>query len=78
MTAISLLPISKETIVYGSHDAGKTVHADYTSFNDRFDRIFKRLNLQPHLVHDKVLTGPGDIEGSSVRCISLSSILIVL
>ena len=78
MTAISLLPISKETIVYGSHDAGKTVHADYTPFNERFNRIFKRLNLQPHLVRDKVLTGPGDIEGSGVHCVYMSSILIML
>jgi len=64
MVALSLLPISKNTIVYGSHDGGSTVHADHKVFNNKFDTIFKRLNLRPHYVNNKVLGGPGDIEGT--------------
>jgi hypothetical protein len=30
---MSILPISKDTIIYGSADGGKTVHADNPQFN---------------------------------------------
>ena len=50
--------------IFRSHDAGKTVHADYEIFNQKFKAIFSRLNLKRHIVSDKVLYGPGDIEGT--------------
>jgi len=44
--AVSVIPISKQTIIYGSHDGGKTVHADYEAFNVRLNRIFAGFNLK--------------------------------
>jgi hypothetical protein len=53
--------------VYGSHDGGKTVHSDYKLFSKKFNTIFRRLNLRPHVVKDKILYGPGDIEGNKEK-----------
>lgn len=61
--AVSVIPISKQTIIYGSHDGGKTVHADYEAFNMRLNRIFAGFNLKAHMVKDCVLQACGDIEG---------------
>lgn len=33
LLAVSVLPVSRKTICYGSHDAGLTVHSDYPAFN---------------------------------------------
>ena len=33
LLAVSVLPVSRKTICYGSHDAGFTVHSDYPAFN---------------------------------------------
>jgi len=33
LLAVSVLPVSRKTICYGSHDGGRTVHADYPAFN---------------------------------------------
>ncbi len=58
--AVSVIPISKQTIIYGSHDGGKTVHADYEAFNVRLNRIFAGFNLKvrtlraPHSVTEAV------------------------
>ncbi len=94
MTAVSVLPVSKKTIVYGytpfychcdrcaslltttllrrSHDAGKTVHATYPAFNEKFKNIFTRLNLKGHIVSSKLLYACGDIEGAPSRlCLSI-------
>lgn len=54
------------TTQFSSHDSGQTVHADYQLFTRKFNNIFQRLNLAPHMVRDKVLYGPGDIEGTSL------------
>lgn len=63
LVAMSLLPVSKETIIYGkflsnsvtdhcqgSSDAGKTVHNDDKEFEELMATAAKRLNLAPHLV----------------------------
>ncbi|KAL6079943.1 Clu domain-containing protein [Balamuthia mandrillaris] len=63
LTAVSILPISHKTICYGSHDAGRTVHADYEVFNECLSSIFQRLNLKPHIVKNVTLYACGDIEG---------------
>ena len=62
----SVLPIGADTLVYGSADAGKTVHCDA-----RADAVMRQagqmLNLAPHVVGrtpevQQELTGPCDIE----------------
>eukprot|EP01125_Pyxidicula_operculata_P001241 TRINITY_DN1115_c1_g3_i3.p1 TRINITY_DN1115_c1_g3~~TRINITY_DN1115_c1_g3_i3.p1 ORF type:complete len:317 (-),score=65.04 TRINITY_DN1115_c1_g3_i3:91-1041(-) len=64
ITAMSLLPISKDkTLIYGSHDGGKTVKAENHKFNDLMNRAGKLLGLREHQVGDKMICGPGDIEG---------------
>lgn len=65
VVAMSLLPISKETIIYGSSDAGKTVHASDPSFNERMAQAAHVLNLKGHKVGPELTTvfGPADIEG---------------
>lgn len=96
LTIVAILPISQETLIYGSADGGVSVHnsdAVFSSYVDKVlhslpslfsfspsspsisfsshDQIFKHINLQPHLVGNssitqKVVAGPGDIEGSSL------------
>eukprot|EP01133_Synstelium_polycarpum_P013644 gene13644-16064_t len=70
LMAMSLLPINKTTLVYGSSDAGVTVHTSNTMFNHLFTSAARILNLRPHVVCDaagtrKTLCGPIDIEGHS-------------
>ncbi len=38
-----MLPVSKDTICYGSADGGKSVHADYPEYNER--------HVFPHRYH---------------------------
>lgn len=62
--AISILPINDETIIYGSSDAGRTVHSSSQEFNEKIDTAARILNLKPHYVNPTVqLSGPGDLEG---------------
>lgn len=65
VVAMSLLPISKETIVYGSADAGKTVHASDPVFNERMAQAAHMLNLKGHKagLSQTTVFGPADIEG---------------
>eukprot|EP01132_Coremiostelium_polycephalum_P005864 gene5864-7293_t len=68
LMAMSLLPISKSSLIYGSSDAGQTVHTSNTIFNHLFTSAAKVVNLKPHLVQDisnelKTIYGPIDIEG---------------
>eukprot|EP01087_Luapelamoeba_hula_P000097 TRINITY_DN10051_c0_g1_i1.p1 TRINITY_DN10051_c0_g1~~TRINITY_DN10051_c0_g1_i1.p1 ORF type:complete len:564 (+),score=53.42 TRINITY_DN10051_c0_g1_i1:3-1694(+) len=63
LIALTLMPVSRKTIVYGSDNAGRTIHADYTEFNQRCKTVFGRLNLKKHLVGTKTLYACGDIEG---------------
>lgn len=65
VVALSLLPISNSSIIYGSPDAGATVYALDDDFNDRMEQATAKLNLKPHIVGAKqtLICGPGDIEG---------------
>jgi len=68
LMAMSLLPISKKSLIYGSSDAGQTVHTSNTIFNHLFTSAAKIVNLKPHLAQDmngdlKTIHGPVDIEG---------------
>jgi len=48
LTAMSLLPIDASSLVYGSRDAGLTVHADDSSFNSFMVQAAQRLHLAGH------------------------------
>jgi hypothetical protein len=48
--ACSLLPIGANTLVYGSNDAGRSVHADEVRMNALMREAGMWLNLKPHLV----------------------------
>lgn len=62
--AISILPINDDSIIYGSSDAGRTVHSRSPDFNEKIDTAARILNLKPHFVNPTVqLSGPGDLEG---------------
>jgi len=63
LIAIALLPIDRDTIVYGSSDGGQHVHADDPEMNAKMKAIGDQLNLRGHIVTDKLIYGPGDIEG---------------
>jgi Clustered mitochondria/Translation initiation factor eIF3 subunit 135 len=68
--ACSLLPIVRgRTIMYGSEDTAKTVHADVPRANRRMEAIARLLNLKRHMVgrgaDESALSpvaGPADIE----------------
>ena len=62
LIAVSMVPIQKNTIVYGSSDAGRTIHASDSKLNDRMEKIAKLLNIKSHQVGNCTIYGPGDIE----------------
>ena len=70
---MSLLPVNKNTLIYGSSDSGNTVHADDEILNDKMLEFGRRANLKPHLtgqgLRKKEIVGPGDIEGHKGKVI---------
>ena len=63
---MSILPIDKETLIYGSNDAGKTVLATNPEVNKRMQTVGNKLNLKGHtcgFVNKQFLYAPCDIEG---------------
>lgn len=66
LVATSVLPISDETLVYGSCDGGNTVKSD-KPFLELFEKIARILNLKGHMAglgNEKTfIYGPCDIEG---------------
>jgi hypothetical protein len=66
---MSVLPITKETIRYGTMDAGATIHAGDDELLDSLKRAAVKLNLKPHLVSDqqrstsKLFYSAADVEG---------------
>jgi hypothetical protein len=66
LIATPVLPVNASTLVYGSADAGVTVHTTDAIINKEMEAIAARLNLAPHLVGKSehvLLAGPVDIEG---------------
>lgn len=66
LVALSMLPIGGNSLVYGSDDAGRTVHFDDDVIYEKMKQTANALNLKGHyLVADtsKLIYGPGDIEG---------------
>jgi hypothetical protein len=64
LIATSLLPIEKDTIIYGSNDGGIEVHCDVEEVNQVMEQVGKTLNICEHGtgVQGKKLYGPGDLE----------------
>jgi hypothetical protein len=62
LVAVSTLPINKKTIVYGSADAGRTVHNSDPVAANIMQQLGKTLNLREHLVFDQKIIGAGDVE----------------
>eukprot|EP01126_Amoeba_proteus_P028128 TRINITY_DN27796_c0_g1_i1.p1 TRINITY_DN27796_c0_g1~~TRINITY_DN27796_c0_g1_i1.p1 ORF type:complete len:158 (+),score=23.81 TRINITY_DN27796_c0_g1_i1:65-475(+) len=65
VVALSILPIDQTTLVYGSSDAGITVHRKDPQMNHMMMQAGKILNLAPHTCGSDhyVIYGPADIEG---------------
>eukprot|EP01124_Arcella_intermedia_P011340 TRINITY_DN1774_c1_g2_i15.p1 TRINITY_DN1774_c1_g2~~TRINITY_DN1774_c1_g2_i15.p1 ORF type:complete len:1230 (+),score=292.57 TRINITY_DN1774_c1_g2_i15:486-4175(+) len=64
LTAVSILPINgRNSLNYGSCDAGKNVMTSLPELNDAMAKAGKWINLEPHLVKNAEIYGPGDIEG---------------
>eukprot|EP00698_Gefionella_okellyi_P012452 TRINITY_DN3351_c0_g2_i1.p1 TRINITY_DN3351_c0_g2~~TRINITY_DN3351_c0_g2_i1.p1 ORF type:complete len:1439 (+),score=307.78 TRINITY_DN3351_c0_g2_i1:55-4371(+) len=66
----SILPVTSQgTLVYGSNDAGYTIHANDDEFAELMKEALQRLNLAGHRVWNRghsywrMLYGPGDMEG---------------
>ncbi|CAN0090674.1 unnamed protein product, partial [Ectocarpus sp. 13 AM-2016] len=52
MTAQAVLPVSSESLRYGSSDGGKTVHNEDESLAKKLKAAAKKLNLRTHRVND--------------------------
>ena len=67
LIAMSILPIDKSTIRYGTADGGKTIHASDDVMNQKMKTVARILNLKGHYVasgRQKVkIYGPADVEG---------------
>lgn len=50
LVATALLPVGKNTLVYGSADAGRTVHSDDPVAADAMQQAGSLLGLKPHVV----------------------------
>jgi hypothetical protein len=61
VVALPILPISKETLVYGSCDAGKSVMMD-NKVSELMSMAAFELHLAAHKVGGKVLFAAGDVE----------------
>ena len=68
VVAVSLLPVGKGSLRYGSNDGGRVVHADDTTLNQSMKQLMEANFLKGHFVgsnpnNRKFIYGPGDIEG---------------
>lgn len=67
LVAMSILPISATTLVYGSNDAGLTMHDDLAAVSGMMARAGKLINIKAHIcgvlpATCRPLFGPTDIE----------------
>lgn len=63
ITAMCILPINSDTLMYGSNDRGVTVHDDNHHVSSLMRKLAKTLNLAAHQVSGKTLHLAGDVEG---------------
>jgi len=63
----ALIPISGDSLVYGSQDAARTVHIKSPQMNLLVDRVAAQLNLKPHAIRNhpatKLMATGVDCEG---------------
>jgi hypothetical protein len=50
LIAISTLPVNSTTLVYGTDDAGRTIHGGTDVLNRRIAAMAKTINVKPHYV----------------------------
>jgi hypothetical protein len=62
IVAMALLPISKNTLVYGSSNAGNEIQQDEVFVNESLETAAKELFLSAHMVRGKVMFSAGDFE----------------
>eukprot|EP01103_Thecamoeba_quadrilineata_P014362 TRINITY_DN4268_c0_g1_i1.p1 TRINITY_DN4268_c0_g1~~TRINITY_DN4268_c0_g1_i1.p1 ORF type:complete len:1004 (+),score=207.99 TRINITY_DN4268_c0_g1_i1:8-3019(+) len=67
LIAMSVLPISGKTLIYGTSDGGTTVHNENRHLDFLMHITAKRLNIKPHRVgnleSNKMLYSAADLEG---------------
>lgn len=68
LVAQSMLPITTKSLVYGSSDAGITMHNSDPLFAEKMERAARQLNIKGHLCGRRpetqvLLHAPADIEG---------------
>eukprot|EP01103_Thecamoeba_quadrilineata_P017072 TRINITY_DN5918_c0_g1_i1.p1 TRINITY_DN5918_c0_g1~~TRINITY_DN5918_c0_g1_i1.p1 ORF type:complete len:585 (+),score=95.88 TRINITY_DN5918_c0_g1_i1:3-1757(+) len=68
LTAMSILPIGKDTLVYGSNDNGTTIQAKDPALNAKMRKVANILNIKPHFsglsrAKSCLLYSASDIEG---------------
>jgi hypothetical protein len=65
LQALSMLPVSRSTLAYGSCDGARTVHTDNERLNKLMQEAGALLNLKPHCVgpHETLVHAVADIEG---------------
>lgn len=69
LIALSILPVTPDTIIYGSCDAGRNIHATNEVFNEKMEHAAKILNLKPHkvrLVHSTQAPHPVDSSSTAL------------
>jgi hypothetical protein len=67
VSALSLLPIKKETLKYGSATGGLVVLSESEELNSKMALAAQQLNIKPHIVgfeNPKMIYSCADIEGS--------------
>lgn len=67
LVAMSVLPIDKSTLKYGSMDAGRTILHENKDLTTLISEASKQLNLKPHMVGPKgaevEVVSAADLEG---------------
>jgi Clustered mitochondria len=67
LIAMSVLPVSRDTLIYGTADAGRTVHNDSAEFASLMARAANRLNIGKHYCgagrQRQLLHSAADVEG---------------
>jgi len=69
LLAESIIPVGRDSLIYGSRDGGVTIHADNPEMNEKVRLAAKHLNLKAHRIWDKarrktvILHAPIDLEG---------------
>lgn len=62
--SFSILPINKNTLVYGSGDHGNTILCSEPQVNQKMEQAAAMLKIKGHQTKDKLLYAPFDIEVS--------------